>query len=55
MALEERETITDPKMLARSLVVLGMILVGFLLQRQTGLARRSSPWSAPGSCCCSHR
>lgn len=38
MALEERETITDPKMLARSLVVLGMILVGCLLQRQTGLA-----------------
>jgi Na+/H+ antiporter NhaD/arsenite permease-like protein len=38
MALDERETITDPKMLTRSLVVLGLILVGFLLQRQTGLA-----------------
>ena len=38
MALDERETITDPKMLTRSLVVLGLILVGFLLQRQTGTA-----------------
>ena len=38
MALDERETITDPKMLTRSLVVLGVILVGFLLQKQTGIA-----------------
>ena len=38
MALDERETITDPKMLTRSLVVLGLILVGFLLQKQTGIA-----------------
>ena len=38
MALDERETITDRRMLTRSLVVLGLILVGFLLQRQTGVA-----------------
>lgn len=38
MALDEREAITDSKMLARSLVVLVLILVGFLLQRQTGIA-----------------
>jgi Na+/H+ antiporter NhaD/arsenite permease-like protein len=38
MALDEREAITDPRLLARSLVVLGLIIVGFLLQRQTGVA-----------------
>ncbi|MGY4642872.1 SLC13 family permease [Cellulomonas sp. URHB0016] len=38
LALDEREAITDSPMLARSLVVLGLILVGFLLQRQTGVA-----------------
>ncbi len=38
LALDEREAITDSRMLTRSLVVLGLILVGFLLQRQTGVA-----------------
>ena len=31
MALEEREAISDPKLLARSLVVLALVLVGFVL------------------------
>ncbi len=38
MALDEREAITDPRLLVRSSVVLGLIIVGFLLQRQTGIA-----------------
>ncbi|WP_028051024.1 SLC13 family permease [Cellulomonas sp. URHD0024] len=38
LALDEREAITDASTLARSLVVLGLILAGFLLQRQTGVA-----------------
>jgi len=36
--LDEREAITDPALLRRSGVVLALILVGFLLQRQTGIA-----------------
>jgi len=38
MALDEREAITDHRLLRRSGVVLALILVGFLLQRQTGVA-----------------
>ncbi len=38
MALDEREAITDRGLLRRSGVVLAAILVGFLLQRQTGIA-----------------
>lgn len=38
MALDEREAIHDTRMLIRSLVVLGLVLVGFLLQRQIGVA-----------------
>jgi len=36
--LDEREAITDSALLRRSGVVLALILVGFLLQRQTGIA-----------------
>lgn len=38
MALDEREAITDPKLLVRSMAVLVAVLVGFVLQRQTGVA-----------------
>ncbi len=38
MSLDETEAITDRKLLVRSLVVLAAILVGFLLQRQTGVS-----------------
>lgn len=38
MALDEREAITDARLLRRSGAVLALILVGFLLQRQTGVA-----------------
>jgi Na+/H+ antiporter NhaD/arsenite permease-like protein len=38
MALDEREAITDHRLLRRSAVVLALILLGFLLQRQTGVA-----------------
>lgn len=38
MALDEREAITDPALLLRGSVVLAAILVGFLAQRQTGVA-----------------
>ncbi len=38
MALDEREAITDRRLLVRSGVVLAAILLGFLLQRQTGVA-----------------
>jgi Na+/H+ antiporter NhaD/arsenite permease-like protein len=38
MALDEREAIKDPRLLLRSGIVLGAILVGFLLQRQTGIS-----------------
>jgi Na+/H+ antiporter NhaD/arsenite permease-like protein len=38
MALDEREAITDQRLLRRSSVVLALILIGFLLQRQTGVA-----------------
>ncbi|MGD9956946.1 MAG: SLC13 family permease [Candidatus Nanopelagicales bacterium] len=38
MALDEREAITDHRLLRRSGAVLALILVGFLLQRQTGVA-----------------
>jgi Na+/H+ antiporter NhaD/arsenite permease-like protein len=38
MALDEREAIKDPRLLLRSGVVLGVILIGFLLQRQTGIS-----------------
>jgi Na+/H+ antiporter NhaD/arsenite permease-like protein len=38
MALDERDAITDHRLLRRSSVVLAAILVGFLLQRQTGIA-----------------
>jgi Na+/H+ antiporter NhaD/arsenite permease-like protein len=38
MSLDEKEAITDRTMLVRSGVVLAAILVGFLLQRQTGVS-----------------
>ena len=38
MALDEREAITDRPLLLRSSIVLAAILLGFLLQRQTGVA-----------------
>ncbi len=38
MSLDEKEAITDRKLLLRSGVVLAAILLGFLLQRQTGVA-----------------
>ncbi len=38
MALDEREAITDHRLLLRSMIVLAGILIGFLLQRQTGVA-----------------
>ena len=38
MSLDEREAITDRRLLLRSGVVLAAILLGFLLQRQTGVA-----------------
>lgn len=38
MSLDEREAITDSRLLLRSSIVLGAILLGFLLQRQTGIA-----------------
>ena len=38
MSLDEKEAITDRKLLLRSAVVLAAILLGFLLQRQTGVA-----------------
>jgi Na+/H+ antiporter NhaD/arsenite permease-like protein len=38
MALDEKEAITDRGLLVRSMVVLVAILVGFLLQRQTGVS-----------------
>lgn len=38
MALDEREAIKDPRLLLRSGIVLGGILIGFLLQRQTGIS-----------------
>ena len=38
LALDEREAITDPRLLRQSLVVLAAIVLGFLLQRQTGIA-----------------
>ena len=38
MALNQREAITDARLLARCLVVLAAILLGFLLQRQTGVS-----------------
>jgi Na+/H+ antiporter NhaD/arsenite permease-like protein len=38
MALDEREAITDQRLLRRSSAVLAVILLGFLLQRQTGIA-----------------
>ena len=38
MSLDEKEAITDRRLLVRSSVVLAAILLGFLLQRQTGVA-----------------
>ena len=38
MSLDEKEAITDRKLLWRSSIVLGAILLGFLLQRQTGVS-----------------
>ncbi len=38
MSLDEKEAITDRKLLVRSGVVLAAILLGFLLQAQTGVA-----------------
>lgn len=38
MSLDETEAITDRKLLVRSMIVLAAILVGFLLQQQTGLS-----------------
>ncbi|MDP4013447.1 MAG: ArsB/NhaD family transporter [Candidatus Nanopelagicales bacterium] len=37
-ALDEREAITDPRLLWRSGLVLAAIIAGFLLERQTGVA-----------------
>jgi Na+/H+ antiporter NhaD/arsenite permease-like protein len=38
MSLDEREAITDRRLLLRSGIVLAAILLGFLLQRQTGVS-----------------
>jgi Na+/H+ antiporter NhaD/arsenite permease-like protein len=38
MSLDESEAITDRKLLVRSMIVLAAILLGFLLQRQTGIS-----------------
>lgn len=38
MSLDEREAITDRKLLIRSSIVLAAIMLGFLFQRQTGVA-----------------
>jgi Na+/H+ antiporter NhaD/arsenite permease-like protein len=38
MSLDEKEAITDRRLLVRSSVVLAAILLGFLLQRQTGVS-----------------
>ena len=38
MSLDEKEAITDRTLLVRSSVVLAAILIGFLLQRQTGVS-----------------
>jgi Na+/H+ antiporter NhaD/arsenite permease-like protein len=38
MSLDETEAITDRKLLVRSMIVLAAILLGFLLQQQTGLS-----------------
>ena len=35
--LDERQAITNPRQLARGLVILGLVLVGFVLQRQLGI------------------
>lgn len=37
MRLDEREAVADPRVLVKALVVLGAVLVGFLLQRATGI------------------
>ena len=38
MSLDEKEAITDRRLLVRSSIVLAAILLGFLLQRQTGVS-----------------
>jgi Na+/H+ antiporter NhaD/arsenite permease-like protein len=35
--LDERQAINDPRQLTRGLVILGLVLVGFVLQRQVGI------------------
>ena len=35
--LDERQAITNPRQLVRGLVILGLVLVGFVLQRQLGI------------------
>ncbi len=48
LALDEREAITDPRLLARSLVVLALILVGIPAAAADRAWRRpSSRWSVP--------
>ena len=37
MSFNERETITDPRLLKQSLLVIGLTILGFMLQRQTGV------------------
>ncbi len=34
MAFNEREAITDPRLLKQSLTVIALVIVGFMLQRQ---------------------
>jgi Na+/H+ antiporter NhaD/arsenite permease-like protein len=37
MSFNEREAITDPRLLKQALVVIALVIVGFMLQRQTGI------------------
>ena len=37
MGFNEREAITDPRLLRQSLVVIALVIIGFMLQRQTGV------------------
>ena len=37
MSFNEKEAITDPRLLKQSLIVIALVIVGFMLQRQTGI------------------
>jgi Na+/H+ antiporter NhaD/arsenite permease-like protein len=37
MGFNEREAITDPRLLKQSLLVIALVILGFMLQRQTGI------------------